>query len=367
MRETYRSIQRAIHVLTTLAEHPYPLGLLELSEYVNLSRASVHRILMTLVRVGWVEQNPRTTKYRLGMGAVGVGIVGMVTNPLIRDSYPYLTRLSDWSGHDSVLSTLVGGKTVQLRRAAGINTELIDFEAGHPQPAYAMADGKLLLSYLDESEAESLLRSEEMRPFTTSTITDVTTMLRELETIRKQGFAVDNFERFEAGRGLAVPVMGEGDLPVAVDVGPGSAGSGERRRDDPADAVAGAGTLGPTQVSRGASDSGVRGVLRCPASPAAELITVGSSVVRRWSGRCYDSFTWRRLSSATVMKSIHRSPSPRVTCPPPSTSSRKAMSPVQGSVTVPSPLSFSARPLSVTPIWGRGPLCHRPSSNASVP
>lgn len=211
-----RSIQRAIHVLTALAEHPYPLGLLELSKYVNLSRASVHRILMTLVRVGWVEQNPRTTKYRLGMRAVGVGIVGMVTNPLIRDAYPYLTRLSDWSGHDSVLSTLIGGKTVQLRRAAGSNTVLIDFEAGHPQPAYAMADGKLLLSYLDESEAESLLRSEEMRAFTPSTITDVTTMLGELETIRNQGFAVDNFERFEAGRGLAVPVMGEGDLPVAA-------------------------------------------------------------------------------------------------------------------------------------------------------
>jgi IclR family acetate operon transcriptional repressor len=211
-----RSIQRAIHVLTALAEHPYPLGLLELSKYVDLSRASVHRILMTLVRVGWVEQNPRTTKYRLGMGAVGVGIVGLVTNPLIRDSYPYLTRLSDWSGHDSVLSTLIGGKTVQLRRAAGINTELIDFEAGHPQPAHAMADGKLLLSYLDESEAESLLRSEGMRAFTTSTISDVAAMLHELATIRKQGFAVDNFERFEAGRGIAVPVMGEGGLPVAA-------------------------------------------------------------------------------------------------------------------------------------------------------
>jgi IclR family acetate operon transcriptional repressor len=210
-----RSIQRAIHVLTALAEHPYPLGLLELSGYVELSRASVHRILMTLVSVGWVEQNPRTTKYRLGMGAVGVGGVGMTTNPLIRDSYLYLTRLAEWSGHDSVLSTLVGGKTVQLRRAAGINTELIDFEAGHPQPAYAMADGKLLLSYLDEAEAESFLRLEGMRAFTSSTITDVAMMMRELETIRKQGFAVDNFERFESGRGLAVPVMGEGDLPVA--------------------------------------------------------------------------------------------------------------------------------------------------------
>jgi len=211
-----RSIQRAIHVLTTLAEDPYPLGLLELSEHVNLSRASVHRILMTLVRLGWVEQNPRTSKYRLGMGPVGVGIVGLVTNPLIRDSHTYLTRLSEWSGHDAVLSTLIGGKTVQLRRAAGSKTELIDFEAGHPQPAHAMADGKLLLAFLDESEAESRLRSEGMRSFTPNTITEVATMMRELEAVRAQGFAVDNFERFEAGRGLAVPVMGDGGLPVAA-------------------------------------------------------------------------------------------------------------------------------------------------------
>jgi IclR family acetate operon transcriptional repressor len=79
-----------------------------------------------------------------------------------------------------------------------------------------MADGKLLLSYLEEAEAEARLRSEGMRAFTTSTITDVETMLGELRTIRAQGFAVDNSERFETGRGIAVPVMGEGGLPVAA-------------------------------------------------------------------------------------------------------------------------------------------------------
>lgn len=211
-----RSVHRAIHITTTLAEHPYPLGLLEIATYVGLSRASAHRILSTLVRVGWVEQNPRTSKYRLGMGPVGVGSVGLVTNPLIRESHSYLTRLAEWSGHDAVLSALIGAKTVQLRRAAGRNSELIEFEPGHPQPAYAMADGKLLLAYLDESEAAALLRLEEMRPFTPNTITDVDVMLGELAVIRGQGFAIDNSERFEGGRGIAVPVMGDEDLPVAA-------------------------------------------------------------------------------------------------------------------------------------------------------
>lgn len=211
-----RSVQRAIHITTTLAEHPYPLGLMEIAELVGLSRASVHRLLTTLVRLGWVEQNPRTSKYRLGMGPVGVGSVGLVTNPLIREAHTSLTRLADWSGHDAVLSALIGAKTVQLRRAAGTNSQLIDFEPGHPQPAYAMADGKLLLSFLDEAEARALLGLEELRPFTSNTITDVDVMMGKLAMIREQGFAIDNSERFEGGRGIAVPIMGDGDMPVAA-------------------------------------------------------------------------------------------------------------------------------------------------------
>jgi IclR family acetate operon transcriptional repressor len=211
-----RSIQRAVNILTALAEHPYPLGLLELSHYVSLSRASVHRILTTLVRLGWVEQNPRTSKYRLGMGPVGIGAVGMVTNPLIRESHSYLAKLAEWTGHDAVLSTLIGGKTVQLQRVQGANSELIEFEPGHPQPAYAMADGKVLLAHLDPPEAEQWLTWEGMAPFTSMTITDVGEMMVELAKIREAGYAVDNSERFEGGRGLAVPIRGDGGMPVAA-------------------------------------------------------------------------------------------------------------------------------------------------------
>ncbi|HOZ59943.1 MAG TPA: helix-turn-helix domain-containing protein, partial [Nakamurella multipartita] len=131
---------RATRIVTALAEHPYPLGIVELASFVQLSSASVHRILATLVSVGWVEQNSRTAKYRLGMRAIGVGMVGLATNPVLHDGRLYLSRLAEWSGYDAVLSTLVGVKTVQLERVAGAHTEMIEFEAGRPQPAHAMAD-----------------------------------------------------------------------------------------------------------------------------------------------------------------------------------------------------------------------------------
>lgn len=211
-----RAVVRSTRIVAALAEHPYPLGIAELAAFVQLSPASVHRILATLVSVGWVEQNSRTAKYRLGMRAIGVGTVGLVTNPVLQDARSYLARLAEWSGHDAVLSTLVGVKTVQLTRAAGPHTAVIEFEPGHPQPAHAMADGKLLLSYLPEEEARYFYQVAGLRAYTASTITDPERMDQELAQIRQQGYAVDNFERFDAGRGLAVPVFDSDDRPFAA-------------------------------------------------------------------------------------------------------------------------------------------------------
>jgi IclR family acetate operon transcriptional repressor len=211
-----RAVTRATRIVTALAEHPYPLGIVELAAFVQLSSASVHRILSTLVSVGWVEQNSRTAKYRLGMRAIGVGMVGSATNPVLHDGKLYLTRLAEWSGYDAVLSTLVGVKTVQLERVAGSHTEMIEFEAGRPQPAHAMADGKLLLSYLSEDEVRYFYKVEALRRYTDHTITDPTLLDQELAKIRAQGYAADNFERFAKGRGLAVPVLDSDGHAIAA-------------------------------------------------------------------------------------------------------------------------------------------------------
>ncbi len=211
-----RAVQRATSIMSALAEHPYPVGIVELAQFVQLSPASVHRLLSTLVQVGWVEQNSRTSKYRLGMGAVGIGSVAVTTNPVVHDARMFLARVAQWSGHDTVLSTLIGGTTVQLIRVAGVNTELIEFEPGRPQPAHASADGKLLLAYLPDDEVRRVFTANELRKFTSNTIVDFDRMQREFEMIRARGYAVDDFERFDTGRGIAVPLLGSNDRPLAA-------------------------------------------------------------------------------------------------------------------------------------------------------
>jgi IclR family acetate operon transcriptional repressor len=209
-----RAVQRAGRIITTLAEHPYPMGIVELAERVQLSPGSVHRLLATLISIGWVEQNTRTSKYRLSTRVLGIGTTGLITNPVIQHGKAYLARLAEYTGWDAVLSTLVGMRTVHLARVGGAQHRVMEFEAGVSQPAHAMADGKLLLAYLLEEERRYLYAVEGLRQYTANTITNPTDLERELERIRGRGYANDNFERHEGTRGLAVPVLGSDEQPI---------------------------------------------------------------------------------------------------------------------------------------------------------
>jgi IclR family acetate operon transcriptional repressor len=202
-----RSVQRAARIITALAEHPHPMGVLELSSRVKLSPASVHRMLTTLVSVGWVEQNSRTAKYRLGTRMLGIGSTGLITSPLIQNGRTFLIRLARLTGHHTALSTLVGMRVIHLARVAGQESGTPDFEPGVSQPAHAMADGKLLLAFMPKEERQYLYEVDELVSYTPKTIVDPEVLEQELETIRQRGYAVDLNERFDIHRGVAVPVL----------------------------------------------------------------------------------------------------------------------------------------------------------------
>ena len=190
------------------------MGIVELAERVMLSPASVHRMLVTLIGMGWVEQNSRTAKYRLGTRMLGIGTTGLVTSPVIQHGRLFLDRLVNVTGQHSALSTLVGLRVIHLARVAGNEGGRQGFEPGVSQPAHAMADGKLLLAYLDPQERAYLYQVDGLRAYTPRTITDPDVLESELACIRERGYAVDSYERFLSARAIAVPVLDLGGNPL---------------------------------------------------------------------------------------------------------------------------------------------------------
>src|SRR3954468_3691578 len=151
-RPKVQAVDRAVRILTALAENPFPVGVAELALRLKLSTTSVHRMLTTLTAVGWVEQNTRTSRYRLGTRLLGVGAAGLITHPIVQHGKHFLERLSELSGFEAYLSTLVGGRVVYLARTPGEHGFGSEFEAGVAMPAHALADGKLHLAYATTGE-----------------------------------------------------------------------------------------------------------------------------------------------------------------------------------------------------------------------
>jgi DNA-binding IclR family transcriptional regulator len=185
----------------------------ELALRLKLSTTSVHRMLTTLTAVGWVEQNTRTSRYRLGTRFLGVGAAGLITHPIVQHGHHFLERLSGTTGFNCLLATLVGGRVVYLAKSAGENGLNLSFEAGVSLPAHSMATGKLLLAYTTREEREDLYKGG-LAAYARETITDPEVLEAELATILEQGYALDRGERFDFAHGMAVPILGADGKPI---------------------------------------------------------------------------------------------------------------------------------------------------------
>lgn len=166
----------------------------------GLAPATVHRLLSTLVKTGWLEQDPKSARYELSVKMLGSAAMVLASSPLLHYGRHFLSGISDTTGLNSYLAVL------------------IKFQVGKMLPFHATASGKLFLAFLPESERHQLLaRQGELRRITSNTIVDPQRLEDELEAVRHSGYAVDRGELYEGYCSIAVPVRkAAGDVVAAL-------------------------------------------------------------------------------------------------------------------------------------------------------
>ncbi len=68
------TVIKAAALIDALRESEQELGIKVLSEKVGLSSSTTHRLLDTLVSIGYVQRNPNTHQYKLGIGLLRIGM-----------------------------------------------------------------------------------------------------------------------------------------------------------------------------------------------------------------------------------------------------------------------------------------------------
>ena len=94
-------LDKTFSILNILLQHDSSMHITEISEKLELYPSTTHRILDTLKHWGYVEQDLKTQKYRLGLKALELGMAKLHQMDLVRETTPYLKELNlpRFTGH----------------------------------------------------------------------------------------------------------------------------------------------------------------------------------------------------------------------------------------------------------------------------
>src|SRR5450830_275802 len=185
---------RVLAVLMELAEHPGGIGLDELSRRLSSSKPTVHRALASLRKAGLAGQSGRGI-YVLGDEFLRLAFRYQDQRPESARVEPLLRRLATEYGETAHYAILDGPDVVYRAKVDPPHGAMrLTSTIGGRNPAYRAAVGKLLMSFVIDSEAE-LARWLGPTPLvarTPHTIVTTSALFAELQATRERGYGVDD-------------------------------------------------------------------------------------------------------------------------------------------------------------------------------
>lgn len=225
-----QSLERAFDLLELMADAGGELGLSQLSTSSGLPQPTIHRLLRTLLRRGYVRQLP-SRRYALGPRLMRLG--ESATSLISAWARPHLAGLADATGETANMAMLDGDLAVYVAQVPSRHSMRMFTEVGRRVHPHCTGVGKAMLAQLPEDSVRGILARTGMPAETGRTITSVDTLLAELKRVRDGGYAVDDGEQEVGVRCFALPVPGA-PSPTAVSI---SGPEARVRLDDAAEIV----------------------------------------------------------------------------------------------------------------------------------
>ncbi len=215
------SVAKVFGILEAIVAHQARgLAYSEVVAKTQAPKATAHRLLKSLVRLGYLRFDAETGRYfgHLKLAVLGSAVISHFD--LTGCVRPHLVKLQAATGHTCNLGILNGAVGIYLDKleppvAFGIK---LYSAIGKPFPLHCTGMGKVLLAGLPPARRRRIL-ARRLEPYTTNTITDPALLAKELQEAADCGYAVD---REEITRGIicvAAPIVdGQGETVAAISV-----------------------------------------------------------------------------------------------------------------------------------------------------
>ena len=213
------TIGKAIAVVECLRVANRPLSLKEISDLTDQNKSSLHHHVKTLKDLGYLQQDPETRRYDIGLNLVRAGQAYLQRLDIRERGHLYLEQLSKRLNQTVHLLILDGNEIVYVDKVdvnhqpgalkcssfIGLRTDL-----------YSTASGKVLLAHLEQGAQREIMAGLELPKLTDHTITDKSSLAEELEFTKARGYGLDLQEHTLGLQCIAVPVLNANSQCIAA-------------------------------------------------------------------------------------------------------------------------------------------------------
>jgi len=212
-----QAIDRVLDIIETLSASARGMQLGEIATAVGLHVSTTHRLLTSLSTRGYVFKDTESGRYRLTtrMFEIGSGAIG--ENSLLAVAKPYMEALSAQTVEVIHIAIPDGDSMLYLHKEdPGVNIVRMGSRTGMRGPLFCTGAGKALMSGWTNEEVADRWPQLKVVRYTNNTIVTLEKMLRELDRIRKRGYAFDNEEHELGVRCVAAAIKNHANIPVAA-------------------------------------------------------------------------------------------------------------------------------------------------------
>jgi IclR family transcriptional regulator, KDG regulon repressor len=198
------SVAAALQVIEILVRGGTPMTLAEIAEKTRRPKSSVHRMLASLINLGYVEHE-QSSRYCLTFKLVGMAADLLSSIDIVKASRPHLQALVKATDETAYLAVLdKNGNSIYVARFETTRPVRVYSQLGTPNPAWCTATGRALLAFHPELRDKVL--AAKLTPLVPTSVSDPARLRAMLADVERTNCAVTRAAGSPDTGGIAAPI-----------------------------------------------------------------------------------------------------------------------------------------------------------------
>mgnify|MGYP000170712615 CR=1 FL=1 len=203
------TVGKALEVLDQVASFGRPVRFAELMDDSPFPKATLYRFVQTLTNQGMLAYDPDRGTYTCGVRLVRLAHAAWRTASLAPIAAAHIDQLSAEVGETVHLAQLDAAQVIYVDKRNAADPVQMYSQSGKVGPAYCTGVGKAMMAYLPDDELTNVLGQQSFHKFTDTTHTSASSLRRELNDIRANGYGFDREEHEPGIICVSVPILTE--------------------------------------------------------------------------------------------------------------------------------------------------------------